>query len=644
MIPSFAQPSSIGQRYTVIQRLGGGAMGAVFLAMDEVRHERVAIKVPAASRHWRAEYERRVVKEIGILSALQHPNIIEIHDWGQDPQLGPYIVMEYIEGGSVRQMMARYPGERLPPLEAMRIVAIVADALAYAHARPQPIIHRDIKPDNILVRQTDGWVKVSDFGLAAVLTGKRAQTQWGTPDYIAPEQALGKGADARSDMYALAGTLFHMLTGLRPPSLGQQLPGRPSALMTQGVLHSDQARRIDLLIITMLAYDPDQRRPAPDRKPWRASDVAEELRAIIERRPANVYASPEDSAIFPALLTGMIPPPGAPMPPQARRPGPVPQGPPIPQGQPLPPTQRVGPPVPPGQPMPMQQPRQPLPGQQPLPAPPPGQQVPVQQMPPPPPPVQAPPAPFIQQARGPSGVLPQPPQGMQPSGGVPVPPQMVQPMPAQPAPAMRQQAPFPSGALPGPQMPAQPPARPSAFPPQAIQMQPGAAGAPPVQPRPSFVQPPFQVSGALPAPQASARASNFSSAEQEGIVGVLVGAAGVVLLALVVPQLPAPEGLDLAAVFLLRGLIAWGIGLALGIASPRGRRGLFPILAVLITLVTLVIGFPLVQVITEVIAHLSHDPLQALGEALWILVTAPLLLLGTVAAWLATRILGRNGR
>src|SRR5579885_191368 len=122
MIPSFAQPSSIGQRYTVIQRLGGGAMGAVFLAMDEVRHERVAIKVPAASRHWRAEYERRVVKEIGILSALQHPNIIEIHDWGQDPQLGPYIVMEYIEGGSVRQMMARYPGERLPPLEAMRIV------------------------------------------------------------------------------------------------------------------------------------------------------------------------------------------------------------------------------------------------------------------------------------------------------------------------------------------------------------------------------------------------------------------------------------------------------------------------------------------------------------------------------------------
>ena len=620
MIPSFAQPSSIGQRYTVIQRLGGGAMGAVFLAMDEMRHERVAIKVPAASRHWRAEYERRVVKEIGILSALQHPNIIEIHDQGQDPQLGPYIVMEYIEGGSVRQMMTRYPGERLPPLEAMRITAIVADALAYAHARPQPIIHRDIKPDNILVRQTDGWVKVSDFGLAAVLTGKRAQTQWGTPDYIAPEQALGKGADARSDMYALAGTLFHMLTGLRPPSLGQQLPGRPSALMTQGVLHQDQARRIDLLIITMLAYDPDQRRPAPDRKPWRASDVAEELRAIIERRPANVYASPEDSAIFPALMTGLIPPPGAPMPRQ---------------GQPLPPTQRAGPP---GQPLPAQQPIQQA---QPM--------APIQQVPPPPPPppVQAPPAPFIQPAQPapmpapamqagqiapfqappapqPSGGLPIPPQqGIRPSGGAPIAPQMAQPMPAPPLPA---------GAYVFP-------------PPQAIQVRPGVAGAPPgpvAQPGPSFAPPQFRASGALP-PPASAKAPSFSSAEKEAIAGVLVGAAGVALLALVVPQLPAPDGLDLVTVFLLRGLIAWGIGLVAGIASPRGRRGSFPILAVLITLLTLVIGFPLVQVITEVIAHLNHSPVQALGEALWMLVTAPLLLLGALGAWLAMRILGRDG-
>lgn len=623
MIPSFAQPSSIGQRYTVIQRLGGGAMGAVFLAMDEMRHERVAIKVPAASRHWRAEYERRVVKEIGILSALQHPNIIEIHDQGQDPQVGPYIVMEYIEGGSVRQMMARYPGERLPPLEAMRITAIVADALAYAHGRPQPIIHRDIKPDNILVRQTDGWVKVSDFGLAAVLTGKRAQTQWGTPDYIAPEQALGKGADARSDMYALAGTLFHMLTGLRPPSLGQPLPGRPSALMTQGVLHPDQARRIDLLIITMLAYDPDQRRPAPDRKPWRASDVAEELRAIIERRPANVYASPEDSAIFPALMTGLIPPPGTPMPRQ---------------GQPLPPTQRGGPPVPPGQPMPAQQPMQQA---QPM--------APIQQIPPPPPPppAQAPPAPFIQPAQPapmpapamqagqiapfqappapqPSGGLPIPPQqGIRPSGGAPMPPQMAQPMPAPPLPA---------GAYVFP-------------PPQAIQVRPGVAGAPPgpvAQPGPAFAPPQFRASGALP-PPASVKAPSFSSAEKEAIAGVLVGAAGIVLLALVVPQLPAPDGLDLVTDFLLRGLIAWGIGLVAGIASPRGRRGSFPILAVLITLLTLVIGFPLVQVITEVIAHLNHSPVQALGEALWMLVTAPLLLLGAMGAWLAMRILGRDG-
>src|ERR1051326_4943361 len=357
MIPSFAQPSMIGQRYKVIQRLGGGAMGAVFLAMDEQRQERVAIKVPAASRHWRAEYERRVLKEIGILSALQHPNIIAIQDWGQDPQLGPYIVMEYIEGGSVLQLMAKYPGNRLDPYEALRIGAKVADALAYAHSRQPPIIHRDIKPDNVLVRHADGQIKVSDFGLAAVLTSnRRAMTQWGTPDYIAPEQALGKGADGRSDMYGLGATLYHMLTGLRPPSLGLPLPARPSAALTPGVMDAVQARRIDFLIITMMAYDPKDRRPAPDRQPWHATDVAEELKAIAEHRPALIYPAPDDSAIFPSLMTGMIPPqrmqaprlrPGPPPPPPAAAPM---QPPPFvpPQAQPQP-----------GAPVPMLQPQPP---------------------------------------------------------------------------------------------------------------------------------------------------------------------------------------------------------------------------------------------------------------------------------------------
>lgn len=572
MLPSFAQPSSIGNRYTVLQRLGGGAMGAVFLALDTHRNnERVAIKVPATSRHWQDEYKRRVVKEISILSALQHPNIIEIHDWGQDPQVGPYIVMEYIAGGSVRQLMAQYPGERLDPREAIRIAAAVADALAYAHARPQPIIHRDIKPDNILMRHSDGLVKISDFGLAAMLQGRRAQTQWGTPDYIAPEQALGKGADARSDLYALAATLFHMLTGIRPPSLGQPLPGRPSALMLPGVLHPDQARRLDYLIITLLAYDPDQRRPAPNRMPWRASEVAEELRAILERRPANAYPLPEDSAIFPALLTGLVPPVGAPQPVQTPRPQPPAAPPawrPVVQVPPMPPQMVPGQPVPQGPSLAAPQPVPPIPPMQPV------------------PPLAVPqPVPPLPQAEQIAPV--QPPR---PSEVLPAPP-----------PALR-----PSDGLPG----------------QAFVASPVPPGG-----------------GVLPAAPGGA-AGRFSALEKEAIVGLLVGMGGIIALSVVVPVLSdAGELLRALMNELLIGLLLWGVGLIAGLASPRGRQGRFPWLALLVTALTVVIGFPLVQTITEVVR--GQPALSGLGEVLRLLLVSPFLCLGTIGAWLVIRALGR---
>ncbi len=560
MIPSFAQPSLIGQRYKVIQRLGGGAMGAVFLATDSQRQdERVAIKVPAASRHWRAEYERRVLKEIGILSALQHPNIIAIQDWGQDPQLGPYIVMEYIEGGSILQLMAKYPGNRLGPIEALQMAATVADALAYAHSRQPPIIHRDIKPDNILVRQSDGQIKVSDFGLAAVLTSnKRAMTQWGTPDYIAPEQALGKGADGRSDMYGLAATLYHMLTGLRPPSLGLPLPARPSAALTPGILDPVQARRVDFLIITLMAYDPNDRRPAPDRKPWHATDVAEELRAIAERRPAQVYPGPDDSAIFPSLMTGMIPPAGA-MPPQRAAAPPRPQ------------------PVPaPKQPLPAQQP-QPVPVPQPMPAP---QAQPRQPAPPMPAPAQRP----LQAEQIPPPVPPQPPAQARPTA-------QLQPLP-----------------------------------PPAIQVR------PPQQPPPP---PP----GVAPAAQAAPirRQSALSPSEKELIAGLLVGAAGAVALFLANTQLPAQVNLE-DAVFnaLVFGLMLWGTGLLVGVASPRGRSGSLPWLALLVAILTIAIGFALIQAV-----HEGHGLFQNLGTLVRLLFASPFLFLGAVGTWLIMKLLGR---
>lgn len=601
-------------------------MGAVYLAMDEVRHEQVAIKVPATSRRWQEEYRQRVIKEIGILSALQHPNIIEIHDWGQDPQLGPYIVMEYIEGGSVLQMMKRYPGERLNPLDAMRIAATVADALAYAHARPKPIIHRDIKPDNVLVRISDGLVKVSDFGLAAVLTGKRAQTQWGTPDYIAPEQALGRGADARSDLYALSATLFHMLTGLRPPSLGQPLPGRPSALMTQGILDVYQVRRLDYLIITLLAYDPDQRRPAPNRRAWRASEVAEELRAIIERRQANVYASPEDSAIFPALMTSVIPPAGVPAPRQGQPPfqQPAPRPPMPPQAPPVVPIQRGGPVMPPGQPMPPMPPPQQAPAQRVGPsvpqAPPMMPQPPAQQMVPPPPPPPPPPQRVLQaeQMVPPTSFQAAPvppPQAFRPSGGLP-------------APVAQGAPPLPAGAIVSPPLP-----------PQAIQYRPGPAiapqpAAPPPQPRPIYAQPAMPPSGALPAAPRPAAAASFSSAEKEALTGLLVGALGVAAASLILPNLPlAGRTLWVFLDPLLTALLFWGIGLIVGVASPGGRKGRFPWLAMLICGLTLLIGFPVVQVIRHLLTE---------GTVFTVLFGLPFLVVGTLLLWVALKLFGKN--
>jgi serine/threonine protein kinase len=600
MIPSFAQPSSIGQRYKVIQRLGGGAMGAVFLAMDEQRQEKVAIKVPAASRHWRAEYERRVLKEIGILSALQHPNIIAIQDWGQDPQLGPYIVMEYIEGGSVLQLMAKYPGNRLDPNEALRIAATVADALAYAHSRQPPIIHRDIKPDNILIRRADGQIKVTDFGLAAVLTGRRAMTQWGTPDYIAPEQALGKGADGRSDMYSLSATLYHMLTGVRPPSLGMPLPARPSAAMTPGIMDAIQARRIDFLIITLMAYDPNDRRPAPDRGPWRAVEVAEELRAIAERRPVQVYPSPEDSAILPSLMTNIIPPVGATPTQHAQAPGAPPLSP--PQAPPMPPPPPAQPPM--AQPQPM--PQAPLPPQP---------------MPVPPRPQQPMPAPAQRPLQA-EQIIP-PPSPQTAFGAPPTPPQMM-PLP--------EQARNPSGMLPPPAAPPpapQPQLRPTGGfqnPPPAIQVRPAQA-------------PPAAVPVAVPSTQAerAGRSAGLSGAEKELIAGLLVGAAGAAALFFAGTALPPQVNLeDYIFNGLVFGLILWGSGLLVGFASPRGRHGRLPWLALLVAILTVAVGYTLAEAV-QAGQGLFHN----LETLVRLLIAAPFLFLGAIGAWLVMRLLGR---
>jgi serine/threonine protein kinase len=584
-VPIPQQPFIIGGRYQVLRKLGGGAMGAVFLAEDQrpTSHRQVAIKVPATSRHWRAEYVRRVVQEIGILGALQHPNIVEILDSGQDIQFGPFIVMEYIKGFSVRQFMSQHPGDKLPPNEAVRIAAAVADALAYAHTRPERIIHRDVKPDNVLIREADRQIKVSDFGLAAVLTIKRADTQWGTPDYIAPEQALGRGADERSDLYGLAATLYHMVTGLRPPPLGASAPHRPSSIMVPGVFDVTQARWLDSLILNLLAYDPNYRRPT------HASEVAEVLRAILGVRPAPVvYPMPEDSAIFPALMQRMAQPPQG----QRSRQGQAPRHRPMPA---------------PGQPMQQMAPARPPAPIVPVPVPP-SEQVHH-------PPI-APPSPPPQGVIFPAPVppLPQVAPGFPPPlvGGRPAvqPLQQVPVLPAAPPPAVIRQ-PAPASLIP-------------AAPPAPI---------PQMQPRPSQVPlpllPPQQpIMQAPPAPTRPARKSKGSIA-YEFLAGGLAGLVGLILFVFGLNYHPEEHIFTL----LLAVLVFWLTGVLAGVCSPRGRRGLFPWWAALAAMLVIFLGTPVVLLLSVLVQ--DGDVFRFLKD---LLVTGLFLpgavLLGVLAAWM----------
>jgi serine/threonine protein kinase len=189
--------ASIG-RYRVVGKLGKGGMGRVIRAVDEGLVREVAIKLPNDSE---PDDIRRLQQECDVLMQLQHHNIVQVYGSGNEPDLPFYLVMEFVDGVTVEQMLRRRGGP-LEPRQALKIALAVAEALAYAHRPPLRVIHRDIKPSNVLIRASDGAVKVTDFGIAAVLAERSGRTVIGTPDYMPPEQAMGQGADERSDLYS----------------------------------------------------------------------------------------------------------------------------------------------------------------------------------------------------------------------------------------------------------------------------------------------------------------------------------------------------------------------------------------------------------------------------------------------------------
>ena len=196
-------------QFEILEYLGRGGMGIVYKARQKTLDRMVAIKVLAGERQGEADFAARFEKEAKTLAQMSHPNIVTVHDFGENEGLY-YIVMEFVDGVNLRDLIHE---NRMEPKQALQIVPPVCEALQYAHDKG--VVHRDIKPENLLI-DCDGRVKIADFGIASLIgsTGEKS----GTPPYMAPEQGAEGEVDHRADIYALGVVLYEMLTGERPNS------------------------------------------------------------------------------------------------------------------------------------------------------------------------------------------------------------------------------------------------------------------------------------------------------------------------------------------------------------------------------------------------------------------------------------------
>ena len=246
-------------RYEVRGELGRGAMGVVYRAYDTVLDRMVALKTHHSTVILDERARQRFANEIKTSSRLQHPNVVTVFDGGLQTDV-PFIAMELVEGRTLQQILEERG--QLPPDEALRILRPVAAAIDYAHRRK--VIHRDLKPGNILVT-ADGQAKVSDFGTAKALdaTGVATTTLIGTPSHMAPEYIVGEAIDGRVDVFALGVVSYQLLTGTLP------FNGEDIAQMIYSVVVNEPAPAsdvepslpgtVDAVIDRALAKNPDDR-------------------------------------------------------------------------------------------------------------------------------------------------------------------------------------------------------------------------------------------------------------------------------------------------------------------------------------------------------------------------------------------------
>jgi eukaryotic-like serine/threonine-protein kinase len=255
-------------RYQVVELLGMGGMADVYKAYDPRLKREVAVKVIKEDRRssqMDSQLLERFRREITTLAGLSHPNIVKVLDSGEE-QNQPYLVMEYISGGSLRERLAGRQGRPYPWEEAARLLAPIARALETAHA--EGIIHRDVKPANILFDRNN-LPMLSDFGIAKILGSDRDPMltaiggKIGTPAYMAPEQAAGQPVDWRIDIYALGVVFFELITGQRPqqatPYMSAVAGESKGSLPRPSMLVSGLPQKIDSILLKALAWDPRDR-------------------------------------------------------------------------------------------------------------------------------------------------------------------------------------------------------------------------------------------------------------------------------------------------------------------------------------------------------------------------------------------------
>lgn len=293
-------------KYDIIERLGRGGMAEVYKGYHVNLDRYVAIKVLHAFLADDPEFKNRFHREAQNVARLKYPNIVQVYDFDFDSESESfYMVMELIEGSTLKDLLFDLSGkgELIPLPEALRIVREAAGALAYAHSRG--MIHRDVKPANLMVDSHDNRVVLTDFGIAKIVIGAHFTASGGmvgTPAYMAPEQGLGEAGDERSDLYSLGIILYQLLTNELPfdaeaplaiilkhlnspiPSVCEKNPAYPKSL--------------DTLVWRLLAKDPEDRyQTAQDliadiERVERGENINEGLLAVVPKMPTEYPTEP----------------------------------------------------------------------------------------------------------------------------------------------------------------------------------------------------------------------------------------------------------------------------------------------------------------------------------------------------------------